>query len=590
MDEIVPQRTARRRLTLARGTLAAAALFSAAAVSSAAPPLDTTFGASGIVTMPMPMLGPRTIHPLRDGRVIAIATPSSAHSTAPRGSFVPRFIAFRYTAEGAADTTFGNQGRIELPLALVEDTHAFYRYPIVELDNGGFIVMAQRGSCFALQRFAADGSTVGGAFSQNLEGTADCSGEGLENFGLGMQADGKLVVYGNLVARSDLTGNPVIAHSLFVIRMLPDGTRDPAFGANGRVVVAANVFGPQLHLEADGRLLFASSSASFFRMNSDGSVDATFGEGGKRSFPLPNRFEDRCVTWALSIGALGWSAIQDCETFSDIVRLTKDAQPVPGFGAGGIVRLPKTLDNQYREHAFVQRDGSVVIVGGRGSSVNPTIVIERLGPDGLRDTRVDLGDTPLSVNGYSQFSGAALQADGNVLVGSINSIGRWPDSFFEPGNSTLLRVRAMPPVVEFHNALLGHYFISLDDGEARGIDNGAAGQGWARTSLGFAVGGPDPTCRFYGAGFNSHFFTAEPGECEQVKKDPGWFYEGVGFHVTRVLPSGGCSPSLRPVHRLYNNRAAQRDSNHRFVVDTALIPAMAAAGWAHEGVVFCVPR
>jgi len=71
-----------------------------------------------------------------------------------------------------------------------------------------------------------------------------------------------------------------------------------------------------------------------------------------------------------------------------------------------------------------------------------------------------------------------------------------------------------------------------------------------------------------------------------VKRSPGWIYEGLGFYATRIT-NGGCASPLIPVHRFYNNRARFNDSNHRFVTDLSVRPAMEAQGWLLEGVVFC---
>lgn len=69
-------------------------------------------------------------------------------------------------------------------------------------------------------------------------------------------------------------------------------------------------------------------------------------------------------------------------------------------------------------------------------------------------------------------------------------------------------------VIEFHNVILDHYFLTDDAGEAAGIDLGSAGPGWVRTGYGFNSGGNVSVCRFYGSvspGPNSHFFTADEG-------------------------------------------------------------------------------
>ena len=81
-------------------------------------------------------------------------------------------------------------------------------------------------------------------------------------------------------------------------------------------------------------------------------------------------------------------------------------------------------------------------------------------------------------------------------------------------------------VVEFYNTSLRHYFITADPAEAAGIDNGAAGAGWVRTGGRFSAWknagdapGVSAVCRFYGTpvrGPNSHFYTADAGECAKV--------------------------------------------------------------------------
>jgi hypothetical protein len=149
-------------------------------------------------------------------------------------------------------------------------------------------------------------------------------------------------------------------------------------------------------------------------------------------------------------------------------------------------------------------------------------------------------------------------------------------------------------VTEFHNTDLNHYFLTPYVAEALGIDQGSAGPGWERTGIDFnawqdgtAVG--TPLCRFYGTpglGPNSHFFAADPLECEFVKLDPGWRFEGLTARVQ--VPVGGvCALDTIPVYRLYNNRFAQNDSNHRYVADAAVYQSMQAQGWKGEGAQLC---
>ncbi|HET9579771.1 MAG TPA: hypothetical protein VFP44_18200 [Usitatibacter sp.] len=164
------------------------------------------------------------------------------------------------------------------------------------------------------------------------------------------------------------------------------------------------------------------------------------------------------------------------------------------------------------------------------------------------------------------------------------------------------------PVIEYYSGALDHYFVTAAADEAATLDSGAQ-PGWKRTGLGFkawtraadAPPGAQPVCRFYAAGPNSHFYTGDANECQflrsleaQQRSDAiakgqtflGWQYEGVVFYAL-VPQSGQCPGGTTPVYRMYNNRAAQNDSNHRFTPDALMRAAM--QGWVDEGVAFCSP-
>ncbi len=153
-------------------------------------------------------------------------------------------------------------------------------------------------------------------------------------------------------------------------------------------------------------------------------------------------------------------------------------------------------------------------------------------------------------------------------------------------------------VVEFFNAKLGHYFVTATAAEAAIVDSGGAGPGWTRTGgmWGAYAGASDapgivPVCRFYGtpgSGPNSHFYTADAAECEYVKTQQGWTYEGIAFYAVPAR-NGQCPADTSPVRRTYNRGAARNDSNHRFTVDATVQARMVAAGHADEGVVMCAP-
>jgi hypothetical protein len=164
-------------------------------------------------------------------------------------------------------------------------------------------------------------------------------------------------------------------------------------------------------------------------------------------------------------------------------------------------------------------------------------------------------------------------------------------------------------VVEYYNQYLDHYFMTAGSDEIALLDGGQQGAGWKRTGQSFAawtsasLAPPQarPVCRFYAKGPNSHFYTADANECEQLKQLEsaqraeasgrgseflGWAYEGTPFYAL-VPQDGKCPGGTSPVYRTYNGRAMQNDSNHRFMTDSRVRDSM--VGWTEEGVAFCTP-
>ena len=233
------------------------------------------------------------------------------------------------------------------------------------------------------------------------------------------------------------------------------------------------------------------------------------------------------------------------------------------------------------------------------------------------------GSTPVSVNLANFAAANAAQA---WQLTSANKITRLSDvslagSNFTtsvPAQSVTLYVVAARPIVieyvntvDFPNSPGGHFFYSSDPAEEAVVDAGAAGA-FARTGRQFNTGGTSPVCRFYGSvtpGPNSHFFTADAGECNalkaaQITPTPTtvqqWNYEGISYNTTPVSiaanGSRSCPTGTLPLYRAYNNAFPLSgpknpwDSDHRFTPALADIAAMVSKGWRDEGVVFCTAQ
>ena len=190
-------------------------------------------------------------------------------------------------------------------------------------------------------------------------------------------------------------------------------------------------------------------------------------------------------------------------------------------------------------------------------------------------------------------------------AGSYTSANGWYSILYTygPANFTA-RVAAIcatpnPGIVvayEFYNTNLRHYFRTSSAAEAAGVDRGSAGAGWVRTGdnfFAYVAGSGSPgsdVCRFYTFGANSHFYTAFADECAGLKSpNSGWVYEGLSFRIPLPSSNGCTVAGTVPVYRLYNNRFAFTDSNHRFTTQAANVATLQQQGWTYEGIAFCAP-
>ena len=199
--------------------------------------------------------------------------------------------------------------------------------------------------------------------------------------------------------------------------------------------------------------------------------------------------------------------------------------------------------------------------------------------------------------GVDQLSYASLPIDGtNALYGDGVAGNNNPINF--NGLSSAVPVVATL-AVEYYHPVLDHYFVSSLAPDIDSLDSGRA-VGWSRTGETYKVmpvasGSPPaafgPVCRFYipPQKGDSHFFSASAAECADVLQrtstDPnyaGFVHETPSAYFA-VLPdqvTGACPPGLRPLYRLWNQRA---DSNHRYTVSTAIKAQMIGRGFVGEG-------
>jgi hypothetical protein len=152
-----------------------------------------------------------------------------------------------------------------------------------------------------------------------------------------------------------------------------------------------------------------------------------------------------------------------------------------------------------------------------------------------------------------------------------------------------------PTVIEYYAPAAKRYFITGRKAEQDALD--AMPASFTRTGMRFAAKSSryrdipeQPVCRLYAApdkgGSNSHFYGIG-NDCPTLNKLSGLKYEGFDFSVLKPASSGCPSEAPNAVTRLFNNKVATNEGNHRYVVSAATKAKMLGQGWIDEGAVFC---
>jgi uncharacterized delta-60 repeat protein len=302
-----------------------------------------------------------------DGKIVVAGfTAASPSELAPRSLAVAR-----YNPDGSLDATFGNGGKVTTPIGvggslLFTPEGVGRRVGGIVIQSNGRIVVSgtvQRpgtGLDFMLVAFTSNG-LLDTSFGQiglfpNLTGTVTTDFGGQEQaLGLARQSDDKLIAVGCF----QLTANS--PSQFAVARYNSNGLLDSTFGGNGRVLTDFvsndggcdtdggnfNVGDTALDVavQADGKIVVVGrtqtpvlTSPALVRYNTNGSLDSTFGDGGKVTTPFGQAAEGVVIQpdgkIVIADGFFENNVI--CCEFA-LIRYTTNGALDTTFGIGGTV-------------------------------------------------------------------------------------------------------------------------------------------------------------------------------------------------------------------------------------------------------------
>jgi uncharacterized delta-60 repeat protein len=260
--------------------------------------------------------------------------------------------------------------------------------------------------------------------------------------GVVLQRDGKLVAVGSSGTDSYAVGQ------LAVARYMPSGRLDASFGSGGKVLTScgSSCYASAVAIQPDGKIVVAdvNSRIALARFNVDGTLDPTFGQGGKVSadyapFALAIQADGKLVAVGSGEGASG----NGDEDFA-LARYTPDGSRDPTLGSGATVSTDFGYTDDAAGAVAIQADGKPVAVGWRDDqgghpigTIGEDVALARYTPEGRRDTSfgrqgkvvTSFDSSGKYYSGFSAASGVVIQPDGRIVAAGYHAPGVQPRDF-----------------------------------------------------------------------------------------------------------------------------------------------------------------
>ncbi|MBI3852831.1 MAG: hypothetical protein HY298_21460 [Verrucomicrobia bacterium] len=280
---------------------------------------DTSFGTDGIVTTPIGTGNDvaNAIALQSDGKLVVAGNSYNGANN--------DFAVVRYNANGTLDTSFDGDGKVTTAIDMGEDQAL-----AVKIQADDKIVVAGYGTIgtaieMAVVRYRTNGAldTTFGSFGRVA--TAIGSGGVDAGFGLVIQTNSRIVVAGLTVNG----GNVDVA----IVRYNTNGTLDTSFDGDGKVTTPIGLGTDEslaMALQTDGKIFVVGASTigahlefAAVRYNTDGSLDDSYGIGGKAIVDFGDNADN--TGYALALDPIGRAVIAgDAGSLFGVARLQAD--------------------------------------------------------------------------------------------------------------------------------------------------------------------------------------------------------------------------------------------------------------------------
>jgi uncharacterized delta-60 repeat protein len=395
--------------------------------------LDTTFGGgTGKVLVDIsPGTDPnnaRAVAIQADGKIV-----TAGSMTDPANSGNLFFAILRFNTDGSLDSSFGNGGLVTTSF-FTGRNDAF----AVALQADGKIVAAGRaptayGYDFAIARYNPFDGSLDSTFGNGGKRTVSFSGRKAQNSearAVAVQADGKIVV-GGYVSTSAMGSSGGLA------RLNSDGSLDSTFGSGGKITNSMQMIWG-LVIQAGGKIVAGGSANvrhrgsdfALIRHNANGTVDTTFGNSGMVTTDFFG--SDDAIRELTSDGNGNLIAAGQASQDFGLARYTPNGLPDSTFGNGGKATTDIFANSDQAYGVAVQSNGQIVAAGIGYMLATSThfFTLVRYNSNGTLDTTFGSGGivtTNIAGGTWNIAHSVAIQADGKIVAGGSASTPSYPN-------------------------------------------------------------------------------------------------------------------------------------------------------------------
>lgn len=317
---------------------------------------------------------------------------------------------------GTLDLSYASNGRVLTSYSPAR----FIPVSSVIQENGFIVLMGRYGfpssgvSQIGLSRHITDG-TIDTSFGTNgflsININNNTYGESIT-----LQQDGKIVVAGYILTSGT-------SSSLLVIRLNSDGSFDTSFGNNGIALFDNNIKAYSVKMKTDNKIVIGGNNGdsdfTVVRLNSDGSLDNSFGFNGVVSTTIVNSsYESRINAVNIQndgkIVASGFAFMNFVHVNFCTVRYNTNGSIDNTFGVNGKVLTNVDSTNSSVIYAqAIQQDGKIVVTGSsEGASV-----LARYNSNGTLDSSFGINGMSIFTFGDSCISRSVLiQPDNKIVI------------------------------------------------------------------------------------------------------------------------------------------------------------------------------